>query len=67
MLQPAFWDTLWTLCVSGCVLGLGGLALAALPWTDAEINRVHEAAMTLLRPPVSASDTPTTAATPPLR
>lgn len=48
MLEPAVLDTLWTVSVTSLLLGCTALALAALPWSDHEIKKVHEAAVGLL-------------------
>ena len=40
LLDPATIDLLWTIAAAGGLVGLGALALFALPWTDQEIRRM---------------------------
>lgn len=43
LLDPATIDLLWTIAATGGLVGLGALALFALPWTDREITRMDAA------------------------
>jgi hypothetical protein len=39
-IDPITADLVWTVVVSGLVLAAGGVTLAMLPWSDADIARV---------------------------
>lgn len=50
MLEPAFIETIWTICVVGLLFAAAALSLVALPWTEREIRDVHETALALFVP-----------------
>ncbi len=50
LLEPAFFDTIWTIFVVGALLVAAGLSLIALPWREREIRKVHDTALALFAP-----------------
>lgn len=54
MVNPALYETLWTASLIGVLFAATAYALSILPWTDREIARVHNAAVSLLFPQAHA-------------
>lgn len=50
LLSASTLDLLWTLALIAVLFAAGAYALVLIPWSDREINRVHNAALALLFP-----------------
>jgi|OM-RGC.v1.034856776 hypothetical protein len=57
-IDPLTADLIWTAVVSGLVLSAGGVALAMLPWSDAEIARVDHSFKALASLPAAGRRAP---------
>jgi hypothetical protein len=53
LIDPATADLLFTLGVTGTLLGASALSIWMMPWTDAEIEATEAAADRLLQAPLS--------------